>query len=359
MATSAPRTRVERATDADRAAWDGFVAARPEGDVLQLWAWGEVMAGAGEPPARIVVRATDGRLRGVAQALVRSTAFGRTVLYVPHGPLWERDAPDAETVLGSLLGGLRDLGRAVRGIVVKVDPRGRPVGDGTDSDTIAAGLRAAGLRPARFDLQARMTNMVTIEADPHARMAGWSADARNLVRRGAREGTIVDMHRDADRESVQTFTDLLRKAGGGTRFRIHPPGFYIALAEALAPFGGWFLAIARFEGRPVAAVVVTRVADRAYYVYGASDHDAPRQAYGSYAAMATVFEALAIDGVRTFDLWGVADPNDPKADPSWTGFSAFKRHFGGADFRHPGAFDLVVDPLWWRLRDLRERTVRR
>ena len=64
---------------------------------------------------------------------------------------------------------------------------------------------------------------------------------------------------------------------------------------------------------------------------------------------------LAADGVRTFDLWGVVEPGDPEAEAEWAGFSGFKRQFGGQPLRHPGTFDLVIDPLFYRLRDLRER----
>jgi len=42
------------------------------------------------------------------------------------------------------------------------------------------------------------------------------------------------------------------------------------------------------------------------------------------------------------------------ADPSWAGFSAFKRTFGGQPLRHPGTFDLVLDPPWYRVREWRD-----
>jgi len=63
--------RVTPAAEADRERWDAFVAARPEGDPLQMWSWGTCAALAGEPPVRILAETLDGRVRGVAQALVR------------------------------------------------------------------------------------------------------------------------------------------------------------------------------------------------------------------------------------------------------------------------------------------------
>ena len=52
-----------------------------------------------------------------------ATSFGRTILYVPHGPLWDREAADAAEVLAHLVTGLKAHARERRGIVLKLDPR--------------------------------------------------------------------------------------------------------------------------------------------------------------------------------------------------------------------------------------------
>ena len=343
--------QVDQATETDRPGWDAFVAAREEGDILQLWAWGDVSATTGEQPVRIAARAPDGAIRGLAQALVRRTMFGRSIVYVPHGPIWDRDAPEAALVLAVLLGGLRDLARRERGIVVKVDPRA----NGADARSLARMLHAAGLKPARFDLQARLTQTAQISADPRERQAAWTSNARNLARRAAKEGTTVEVTRGRDHAAIVAFADLHARTASRGGFRAHSAAFLERLAGGLTAPAGWYLVSASSEGRLIAGMVVARLADRAYYLYGATDRDAPPNANGAYATMAATFDALADDGVRTFDLWGVDDPDDPHQDPSWAGFGAFKRRFGGEDLRHPGTFDLVVDRPWWLIRELRER----
>jgi lipid II:glycine glycyltransferase (peptidoglycan interpeptide bridge formation enzyme) len=45
--------------------------------------------------------------------------------------------------------------------------------------------------------------------------------------------------------------------------------------------------------------------------------------------MAAMLKALQADGARFVDMWGVVEPDDEEADPSWKGFSDFKRTFGG------------------------------
>jgi lipid II:glycine glycyltransferase (peptidoglycan interpeptide bridge formation enzyme) len=337
----------------DRGAWDAFVASRPEADPLQSWAWGEANATAGERPLRLLATGDDGSVRGVAQLLVRSAGFGRSVVYIPHGPVWDRDIPDANDLLGRLVTGIRDQAKAERAIVVKVDPRAAaPPGPGDIADQ----LRPLGFRDARHDLQAPTTRIVDLLDGGDELMATWDKDARNLVRRSAKEGVTTTTDREGDPVAIATFHALLEATSSRAGFRIRSSTFLVTLARELASSGSWFLTLASLKGRPIAGAVALRTGDRAIYAYGASLREPElKHANGAYAALAATMRALAEDGVRTLDLWGVVEPGDPEADAAWAGFSAFKRQFGGEPLRHPGTFDLVIDPLFYRLRDLRER----
>ena len=346
---------VQRATGESRSIWDAFVAARPEADILQAWAWGEAMRVAGQPPLRLLARDVDGRLCGLVQALVRRTSFGRSVLYAGHGPVWDRAAGDGAAVLVALLAALRSAARERGAIVVKVDPaasREEP----DDAAAIATALMRAGLRRARHDLQARTTTIVDLAGGPEAIARRWTPEARNLARRSAREGVAVEIVRSAEPAAIAAAHEVLAATGARGGFRIHDAAFLERLAAELESSGGWYVGIGRLGDRTAGAMIVARTGNRAAYLYGGSlRHDTNRHANPGYGVMAAMMSALAADGVRWLDLWGVYDPRDPEADPTWMGFSAFKRRFGGRVLRHPGTFDLVVSPSWYALRDLRER----
>jgi lipid II:glycine glycyltransferase (peptidoglycan interpeptide bridge formation enzyme) len=345
--------RLREATDADRADWTAFVASRPEADVLQSWAWGA--AGSGEPGerwSRLVVVDGGGHVRGAAQVLARSTSFGRSILYVPHGPLWDREASDAAEVLAHLVTGLKAHARSRRGIVLKLDPRAS--GDATVDAAIGRVFLTTG-RLADHDLQAPTTRIVDLGAldDP---VAGWSKDARAEARRAEREGTTATIDRSADAAALDVFHALLSETSRRSGFRIRSRAFLGTLAEALAASGDWFMAIAEHEGTPLAGAVAPRTGDRAFYLYAASVRDKElSRKRGPYAAMAALQRSLREAGTASLDLWGVREPDDEAVDASWEGFSFFKRRFDGRPLRHPGTFDLVIDPTWNRIRDLRER----
>lgn len=344
---------LREATEVDRADWTAFVASRPEGDVLQSWAWGA--AGTGEPGehwARLLVVDGGGHIRGLAQVLDRATSFGRTILYVPHGPLWDHQGDDAAEVLARLLTGLKAHARERKGVVMKLDPRG--TGDAAADAVVARVFGSAGQRAAH-DLQAPTTRIIDLTAgdDP---VSSWGKDARAEARRAAREGTTVTLDRSGDPAVLDAFHALLSETSERQGFRIRSREFLGRLAEPLAARDDWFLALAEWEGTPLAGAIAPRTGDRAYYLYAASvrDRELGRKR-GPYAAMAELQRALRAAGTLTLDLWGVREPDDETVDGSWEGFSVFKRRFKGDPLRHPGTFDVVIDPTWNRIRDWRER----
>jgi len=346
--------RVRRATIADRSAWDAFVASRPEGDLLQAWAWGECTALAGEPPIRVLAEEA-GRIRGVAQALMRPAGARRTVAYVAHGPVWDRAAPDADAILDALVAGLQELARDERAVVVKLDPRAEP---GDDLE-IGAALLRRGLRPAD-DLQAPTTRIVDLRGGPDSLAVAWHPDARRLSRRSEREGVEVIIDRAGDAAAIATLHDLLTVTADRSAFRVRGLDFLQRLANELSAGNGWYLGIAWADGTPIAAMAFPVIGSRAYYMYGASLREEEwKHKYGAHATMAAMLRTLAADGVRSVDMWGVIEPGDATADPSWEGFSAFKRTFGGTALRHPGLFDLVTEPIWYRVRQARRATLDR
>ena len=341
------------ADETDRAGWNAFLASRPEGDVLQTWAWG--LAGADDPDerwSRLLVVDGGGHIRGVAQILDHSTLLGRSVLYVPHGPVWDRDASDSAEVLARLLTGLKAHARRQRGVTLKLDPRG--TGDAAADAAFSRALRTTA-QSAVHDLQAACTRIVDLTAgdDP---TAGWTTDARAQARRAEAQGTTVVVDRRGDEALLDAFHELLASAAEGTGMPVRSRRFLSRLSRSLVASDDWFMAIAEHDGLPLAGAIAPRCADRAYYLYAASVGDpVPEALSGPYAVMAALQRALRDAGTTSLDLWGVHDGDEADAHPGREGSQAFKRSFGGTVLRHPGTFDIVIDPTSSHIRHLRER----
>lgn len=56
-------------------------------------------------------------------------------------------------------------------------------------------------------------------------------------------------------------------------------------------------------------------------------------------------------GLKRFDFWGIA-PDDAPTDHPWRGFTEFKKTFAGTEVRHAGTYDLIVNPMKYRIYQL-------
>ena len=302
---------IREATPDDRTDWTAFVASRPEGDVLQAWAWGEAGAGErGEHWRRLIVVDAAGHTRGVAQVLDRATLLGRTILYVPHGPLWDREASDAAEILARLIIGLRTHARERRGVVLKLDPRAS--GDAAQTAALARRARGRQVRDQRATTCRRLRHASSTSAagdDP------WRAGARTLGPRPdvrSAEGTVTRRRSSRRSGRARRIPCALSATSDRAGFRARSRSFLDALARPLAAAGDWFLALAEHDGRPLAGAVAARTGDRAFYLYAASTRDPELVAKrGPYAVMAALQRSLPRgrhDG--RLDLWGVREADD-------------------------------------------------
>ena len=284
---------------------------------------------------------TAAQIQGVAQVLIRKGAFGRQIAYVPHGPVWDRSAPNADRIFAWLAQGLRSLALKEKALVVKMDPRNEP-GQDFDFSHLAA---EHDLQPAQ-DLQAPTTRIVDLLDGGEELEASWHADARRLSKRAAREGTEVTISREPDEAEVSVLHDLLADVAEHADFRVRSPEFLMRLATEFAASGGWYLGIARVEGTPIAAMAFPRVGDRAYYLYGALRRDEQyKHNYGSHAVMAEMLRTLAADGVKTVDMWGVVEPDDETRQSGLEGLQRLQAHLRRRAAAPPGPLRPGHQPL--------------
>jgi len=332
------------ATDADAAAWQGFLAATASGDFLHDWGWAEVAAFDGQPQRRYLLE-EDGAVVAIAAAQARRLPAGREFWYVAHGPVLDYAAPRAAERVRALVAGLRVAAERHRAIAVKLEPR-------LASDD--AGLRAferRGLRRTPDTLQVGQTRIVEL-ADDDALLSGFDKDTRYGVRRAHREGVAVEIVDDA--EDVRAI-DALHALVGETQRRAGFPmparERYRVAWRALAAAGRAAILEARREGELLASGMVVLEGDRSFYLFSGSRREDPGQPkrYASYALQWAMMRLARDRGVRLHDLWGVAPPGAGPGHP-WYGVGLFKKGFGGREVVWAGSRDLVVDPTLYRLR---------
>lgn len=93
---------------------------------------------------------------------------------------------------------------------------------------------------------------------------------------------------------------------------------------------------------PLNAWMLVNFKDTLYYPYGGSSTEHKNV----MAPVLVAWEAVRLGkkmGLKTFDLWGAADPKAGESDP-YFGFTRFKAGLGGKLVEYIGTYDLVLNP---------------
>jgi peptidoglycan pentaglycine glycine transferase (the first glycine) len=321
--------------------WDAFVAAHPNGHLLQTSAWGQLKSAFGWSASRVAVRTGDAIAAG-AQILFRRLPLGATLAYVPKGPLV--DWADEE-VLQALTGALAQKGHSQRAIMLKIEP------DLLDSASPPQ-LAELGFQAARQTIQPRRTILVDISSDEGAILGAMKSKTRYNIRLAERKEVRVF---EGSRQDVDVFARLMDVTGERDSFGVHSLAYYRLAYDLFQPLDMARLFIARYEEQPIAGLMAFASGQKAWYMFGASGNE-HRERMPNYALQWAAIRWARSRACHTYDLWGVPDAEEEVLEAQFTGRQdglwgvyRFKRGFGGRLVRYVGAFDHVYNQALYRL----------
>ncbi len=297
-----------------------MVAATGRPHILQSRAWADLKTLTGWASRRFVL---DG---GVAQVLTKRLPLGITVAYAPRGPLVEPSR------LAAAIGALRTALASERCASLLCDPEVAP------DEGLRAELEGAGVRRSPVFVQPRRTLLMDLTMEPEELLGAMRKKTRQYIHKGEREGVVTEETRDLDR-----FLAVLRAVGERDRFALHSRTYFERL---LAAFGDRaHLLVARVGSEDAGALMLARMADRAWELYGgwSGAHAESRPFYLLKWRAMMRMRAL---GARRYDMWGLADG----ADDPLAGVENFKLGFGGDVATWVGPLEVPVRaalyPLW-------------
>lgn len=188
--------------------------------------------------------------------------------------------------------------------------------------------------------QAEYTRVIRLDVDEVALRAGLSKGHRAAISAAARKGIVVEP--SASPEALEAFLRMLRETSDRTGMPIYDDSYYRAIVDELGPTGEATVYLARHGERAIGAAIVLDLAGTRYYAFASSatDPEARRLGPGPPLVWRTMLDARAA-GRTCLDFWGIAPPDEP--DHPWSGFTAFKRSFGGEVVRRNGTWDLPVE----------------
>jgi peptidoglycan pentaglycine glycine transferase (the first glycine) len=309
------------------AAWDEFVSHDPRGHLLQTWAWGELKGAFGWTPARLAIE-QDGALVAGAQVLYRH--FGPlTMAYIPKGPVL---AHQDGALLEPLWRAIHEHCRRRRAISLKIEPEWYD-----EEEERRLWLTNSQFEASDESIQPRRTIIVDLTPPHETILARMKSKWRYNINLSIRKGVEVTRGGVAD---LDTFYELLRVTGERDRFAIHSLPYYRRAVELFEPLGRVQLFVARYENKPLAALVAYAFNGQAWYMYGASSDD-HRELMPNHQLQWCAMQWARDLECTQYDLWGIPDVAGDSPTQALQGVHRFKDGFGGRTVRFVGAYDHI------------------
>ena len=263
---------------------------------------------------------------GIAQVLIKTLPLGISVAYAPRGPLV---APER---LADAIAAVRDALARERCASLLCDP------EAPDDAVLRATLARAGVRASPVFVQPRRTLLMDLSRGDEELFAAMRKKTRQYIHKAERAGVVTEESRDLDR-----FMKVLGAVGQRDRFAIRSREYFEKL---LAAFGDRaLLMLARVGADDAGAMLLVRMADRAWELYGGWS-GAHAEARPFYLLKWRAMLRMRQLGVRRYDMAGLAEGED---DPL-AGVENFKLGYGGEVATWIGALETpvhrVLYPLW-------------
>jgi len=140
-----------------------------------------------------------------------------------------------------------------------------------------------------------------------------------------------------EKKNFAEFWRLMQETTKRDGFRSHQKDYYKKLLEI--PCTELF--VAEHENKIIAANIVVFYNKTAIYLHGTSDHEHRNLMATPLLQWEQIKEAKK-RGCVEYDFWGI-DEN------KWPGVTRFKKSFNGKEITYLGAYDLIFQPIWYKI----------
>lgn len=186
---------------------------------------------------------------------------------------------------------------------------------------------------------------------------------KNDIVRACREldhDELLDSLPARSKNNLDIFYHIFKETASRDGFEIRPKSYFENLLKILQPAGLADLLVCRYNGKAIAAGIITFYNDTASYLYGASSNE-DRNLMAPYLMHWEVIKEAKARDCNFYDLLAVApfDNLNPKTlnlkPHKYAGITRFKEQFGGHKIQTVGSWDMIIKPTWYGLFKLVEK----
>lgn len=304
--------------------WQSMLKRHPEANFLQSPEWSNVNKLVGNKPILISLDQQTAAL-----AIIKNAKRGR-YLEIPGGPLldWQNS-----NLVRDFFQKTRQIAKAEKCVFARFRPQLE------QSASHLKLLKATGAKPAPFHLHAEHTVIIDLTKSETELLKNMRRQTRYEVRRAQKLG--INVSSSLKKSDFEKFHQT--QAETAARQHFIPPELSDLMAYHQVFKQNARLYVAKTsQGEPIAYGLILVCGHEAAYFEAASTN-LNRKLPGAHALLWQVMLDLKQQGVKRFNLWGIAPENQP--NHRYAGVTTFKTGFGGKVTEFVHAHDLIINPL--------------
>ncbi|MEK7673095.1 MAG: peptidoglycan bridge formation glycyltransferase FemA/FemB family protein [Patescibacteria group bacterium] len=300
--------------------WSEFIANHPLTSIHQTPTWGHFQS---KIPSRgkywIVVLEENNKIIGGTMLIRMPIAKGYTWLYSARGPLLNYEK-NAQEQMDILVKEISKIAKKEKAVFYRIDP---PLPANSK-------LKLKGFSANHYGFQPEHTLILDLTKSHEEILAQMKPKGRYNIKLAEKKGVQI---RIADPKNAAQFSQdiadyhrILLETTTRDKFHGHDSTFYKNMVETLTQANLGNLYIAEFEGKTIAAIIVTFFAKTAIYYYGVSSNE-HRNVMAPYLLQWRAINDAKAKNHKEYDFLGIA-PENVQNHP-WAGVTDFKKKFGG------------------------------
>jgi len=172
---------------------------------------------------------------------------------------------------------------------------------------------------------------------------------RYSVRLAGRKGITTEIVSSDFVRYFSVFYELMFGTAKRNGFSLHIKSYYENIFQNLQPNNA-YLSVARYKEEILAIDLIICYGQVANYVFGGSS-DEHRNLMPTYLAQWAAICHAKKTGNLFYNFGGIASG---KIYKGWDGLTIFKKKFGGREVVHSEFFDVVAQPFWYSLYNIRK-----
>jgi lipid II:glycine glycyltransferase (peptidoglycan interpeptide bridge formation enzyme) len=273
-------------------------------------------------------------------AIVENGKFANR-LYCPYGPtVTNIDA------LEDALDDLRAQAEKHNLDFVRVEPRYDEISSVEDNFLTQLGLIKAAHDVQPADTIVNYLNCEDGELQSDEEILAQGSQSMRQVWRKLLKNDVTYVH-SSNPDDIQIFLEMIHKVAKRTGMTPLPDNYFEKIGSTLFEDGSAGMFLAKIDNDVIASLIYYKSSDMVIYAHAAANDNYRKLSPGT-GLVVELFKFARDNNISLVDLHGVAPENSDKSN-KWSGFTHFKKSFGGERKQFCGTWELPVRKFRYRI----------